>query len=68
MISQDLLNCLLTGADGQNARRHIDVVNAWGPGGRAYYNEDLSQHHWHAALDEASISELNNASIRSWGC
>jgi hypothetical protein len=51
VISCDLLNRQLTGAGEQNARRYINVVDAWGAGCRAYHDEDLRQNHWGAAVD-----------------
>ena len=56
VISCDLLNRVLTGADRHNARHYINVVDAWGASRRAYHDEDLRQNHLGSALDEASRS------------
>jgi hypothetical protein len=45
VISHDLLHRVLTGVDGQNALRYINVVDTWGSSGRAYHDEDLRQNH-----------------------
>lgn len=65
VLSHDLLNRVLTGADGENTRRHINVVDARGAGGRAYHDEDLRQNHWRSASDEAAVPEVDETSARS---
>jgi hypothetical protein len=57
VISCDLLNRVLAGADGEYARRYIDVVEAWGASCRADHDEDLRQNHWRAAVYEIPGSD-----------